>query len=233
MTKLLKRNIVFISLSLALLIALGLALLIIPKGELHILLCDHHTPHYDVFFRYYTPVAEWLPYVMCLLILLFCRVGDAVFAAAGQALSALTTQIIKHIVVAPRPLTWFANNMPDMQLPLADGVQMQYWYSFPSGHTTSFFALFFTLSVILTQTMYNNQTTKGLAAKHSGSIVIQLLLFMLAALGGYSRIYLSQHFASDVFGGICVGLLITIVCYAIFSRMEDKKWYNYRLLSKK
>ena len=205
-----------------LIIALGLALLCIPKGELHLLLCNRHTPARDMFYRYYTQVAEWFPYALCVGILLICRVGDAAFAASCQALSALTTQLIKHILNAPRPLTWFETNMPDIQLPLVDGVQMNYWFSFPSGHTTSFFALFFAVSILLTARI-----------PRIPGILVQLVLILLAALGGYSRIYLSQHFAMDVFGGMCVGLLISIVCYAVFSRYEEQKWYNYRIFAKK
>ena len=58
-------------------------------------------------------------------------------------------------------------------------------------------------------------------------------LFFLAALGGYSRIYLSQHFTSDVAGGIVVGILISMLCYVFFSRYNGQKWYNYRLFTKK
>ena len=226
--KLLRNNAVFIGLSLVLIVALGLALLCIPKGELHLLLCDRHTPARDIFYRYYTQVAEWFPYVLCVAILLFGRVGDGVFASACLAFSALTTQIFKHIIVAPRPLTWFAEHMPEVQLPLTEGVRMNYWLSFPSGHTTSFFALFFALSIIVTSKFTGSTRLTSLT-----SSLIQLLLFLLATLGGYSRIYLSQHFAADVFGGMLVGCLIPIVCYAIFSRYEGKKWYNYRVLQKK
>ena len=225
MKQLIRNNWLFLSLSLLFIIALGIALIGIPKGDLHLWLCDRHTPFGDYFFRYYTHVAEWFPYALCVLILLFCRVGDAAFAASCQALSALTTQIIKHILVAPRPLTWFEMYMPQVQLPLVDGVQMNYWLSFPSGHTTSFFALFFALCVIVSQST-TMQQHKSLHA------LLQLVLFVLAVLGGYSRIYLSQHLALDVFGGACVGILITLGCYAIFSRYEDKNWYNYRLLKK-
>lgn len=220
--KLLRKNAVFIGLSLVLIVALGLALLYIPKGELHLLLCDRHTPARDIFYRYYTQVAEWFPYVLCVTILLFGRIGDGVFASACQAFAALTTQIIKHIIVAPRPLTWFAEHMPEVPLPLTEGVQMNYWLSFPSGHTTSFFALAFAASILLSARM-----------PRIPSILVQLVLVLLAALGGYSRIYLSQHFAADVLGGIIVGCLITIVCYTVFSRFEDKKWYNYRVFTKK
>ena len=226
MLKLLRSNIIFIILNLMLLIALGLALLYIPKGDLHLLLCNRHTPARDIFFRYYTHVAEWFPYVLCVLLLLFGRVGNGLFASAAMVFSSLTTQICKHLINAPRPVTWFAENIPDIRLPLVEGVEMNYWHSFPSGHTTSFFALAFVASILITKRL----TAHGLTGVAG---LLQALLFLLAALGGYSRIYLCQHFALDVFAGVMVGLLITCICYAIFSRFEDKKWYNYRLLTKK
>ena len=239
MKEFVKQNIVFITLSLLLLLALGSALICVPKGELHLLLCDRHTPARDIFYRYYTHVAEWLPYVLCLLILLFSKAGHAALAASCIACSELTTQIIKHIVCAPRPLTWFAENMPDVQLPLVEGVRMNYWLSFPSGHTTSFFALFFALAIIVgkrTGTLIaEGPKTKfplGLSLTLT-MFLIPATLFVLAALGGYSRIYLSQHFPEDVFAGMCVGLVISLICCAVFSRFEDQKWYNYRILGPK
>lgn len=227
MKELLRNNLVFIGLSLILLVVLGLALLLIPTGELHLLLNNSHTHTRDIFYRYYTQVAEWFPYLLCVLLLLFGRIGDGLFATACMALSALSTQILKHIINAPRPVTWFANNMPDVQLPLVDGVTMNHWYSFPSGHTTSFFALAFAASILLTKTpmMAKQHRTTGL--------LLQAALFVLAALGGYSRIYLSQHFALDVFAGMVVGLGISLLCYVVFYRYKDQKWFNFRLFAKK
>lgn len=224
MKQLIKQNAVFIALSLILIAVLGLALLYIPKGDLHLLLCNRHTPARDIFYRYYTHVAEWFPYIVCVAVLLLGRIGDGVFASAAMLLSALFTQVVKHIVVAPRPLTWFGEHFPSIQLPLVEGVHMNRWLSFPSGHTTSFFALAFVVSILLTRTPKIPRTT---------SILVQLALFVLAALGGYSRIYLSQHFALDVFAGVLVGTLITLVCYAVLHRYEDQNWYNYRIFAKK
>lgn len=221
-------NNTFIGLSLILIAVLGLALLYVPKGELHLLLCDRHTPARDIFYRYYTQVAEWFPYVLCVVLLLFSRIGDGVLATAGLALSALTTQIFKHLINAPRPVTWFAEHMPDVQLPLVEGVQMNYWFSFPSGHTTSFFALFYALSIICTYHLTAKRPYSTLACG-----LLQAALWALAALGGYSRIYLSQHFAADVFAGMIVGIGITIVCYSVLHRYETKKWYNYRVFGLK
>ena len=228
-----RNNAVFISLSLILLLVLGLALVYIPHGELHLLLCDRHTPARDIFYRYYTHVAEWFPYVVCVALLLFSRIGDGVFATSAMALSALSTQVLKHIFNALRPVTWFEQFMPEVQLPLVEGVKMNYWLSFPSGHTTSFFALAFVACILWTS---RTRLTSGTSlTRYSGifSIIGQVSLFFLAALGGYSRIYLSQHFARDVFGGIIIGIGITLLCYVVLSRYEDKKWYNYRVLGGK
>ena len=231
----LKQNSVFLVLSLILLGVLGLALFNIPKADLHLLLCDRHTPARDIFYRYYTHVAESFPYIVCVALLLFGRVGDGVFASSAMILSALTTQLFKHIVNAPRPLSWFAANMPDVQLPLVEGVRMNYWFSFPSGHTTSFFALAFVVSILATKSLTAKRSDSATVCPCNGlsAAAVQLLLFIAATLGGYSRIYLCQHFAADVCAGILVGTLITIVCYAVFCRFEDQKWYNYRLFSKK
>ena len=220
-----KQNAVFIALSLILIAVLGLALIYIPKDQLHLLLCNRHTPARDIFYRYYTHVAEWFPYVVCIAVLLFGRIGDGVFASAAMLLSALFTQIVKHIVVAPRPFTWFSEHFPSIQLPLVDGVKMNLWYSFPSGHTTYFFALAFVASILI--------TSKLSGSSRSSSCLVQLVLVLLATLGGYSRIYLSQHFALDVFAGALVGTLITLICYTVLYRYEDKKWYNYRICTKK
>ena len=228
-----KQNSVFLSLSLILLSVLGLALLCIPTGDLHLLLCDHHTPARDIFYRYYTQVAEWFPYVVCVALLLFSRIGDGVFATSAMILSALTTQVFKHLINAPRPVTWFGLFMPDVELPLVEGVQMNYWYSFPSGHTTSFFALALVVSVWVTSRTRETSRTSLTSLTSLTSFLVQVLLFAAAALGGYSRIYLSQHFSLDVFAGMIVGVSITIVCYVVFCRYKDSNWYNYRLISKK
>ena len=224
MQKAIKHNSVFIGLSLILIAVLGLALLYVPKSELHLILCSSHTSARDIFYRYYTGIAEWFPYVVCVLLLIFSRVGDGVFASSAMLLSALTTQIIKHLINAPRPVTWFAEYMPDVSLPLVEGVKMNLWHSFPSGHTTSFFALALVICILLTGKPKMDRIS---------SIFIQILLFIAAAIGAYSRIYLSQHFAADVLAGIVIGILITLFCYAVFAKYSEQNWYNYHFFAKK
>lgn len=182
------------------LLVLGIALVVVPKGELHLLLCQPHTAFLDTWMPRYSNLVDWLPYLLIVL-LLFYRAGWSVFLAGNMLLTTVIVQTIKHIVNAPRPLTWFATNMPDATLPLVEGVKMNYWLSFPSGHTTTFFALFFTLSLLIMDSHVR------------GKNIYAFLCFVLAAIGAYTRIYLSQHFALDIFAGILIAVVSTLILY--------------------
>ena len=64
------------------LITLGILLLTIPKGELHLLLCQPHTAMLDQIVPVFTNLVDWLPYVTVVL-LLFYRAGWATFLASN------------------------------------------------------------------------------------------------------------------------------------------------------
>lgn len=205
----------FLVCSILLLCILGIALCLVPKEQLHLLLCDHHTPFLDAILPVYSDLVNWLPYVTIAL-LIFYRAGWSAFLTADMLLTTAIVQPIKHIVAAPRPITWFAENYPDIQLPLTPGVKMNYLLSFPSGHTTTFFLLFFTLSLII------------MDADVPGKRIYSILCFLFAMLGAYSRIYLSQHFALDVFAGILVAIICTLALYLIaVPRLQDTRFWSW------
>ena len=181
-------------------LVLSVALIFIPKAELHLALCQPHTHFLDTIVPIFTDLVDWLPY-LCVVLLLFYRAGWATFLASNLLLSTLIVQPIKHIIRAPRPLTWFAENMPDVSLPLVEGVRMNHWLSFPSGHTTTFFVLFFSLSIILC------------AENIKGKNILSFICFLCASFGAYTRIYLSQHFALDILAGILIAVCSTLVLY--------------------
>ena len=186
--------------TLVLALILGIMLLVLPKAELHLTLCKPHTAFLDSLVPIITNLVDWLPYLVVLL-LLFYRAGWATFLASNLLLSTLIVQPIKHIVCAPRPFIWFAENMPDVTLPLVEGVKMNLWLSFPSGHTTTFFVLFFSLSIILC------------AENIKGKNILSFFCFLCASFGAYTRIYLSQHFALDIFAGILIATSSTLILY--------------------
>ena len=203
--------------TLVLALVLGTLLLFFPKGELHLLLCQPHTPFLDTIVPIFSDLVDWLPYLLVFL-LLFYRAGWATFLASNLLLSTLIVQPIKHLINAPRPLTWFAENMPDVALPLVDGVKMNLWLSFPSGHTTTFFVLFFSISIILC------------AENIRGKNILSLLCFLLATFGAYTRIYLSQHFALDVFAGILIASFSTILLYYfLVLKTKNTRFWEWNL----
>ena len=198
-------------------LVLGIALLIIPKAELHLALCQPHTTGLDTIVPIITNLVDWLPYVVVVL-LLFYRAGWATFLASNLLLSTVIVQPIKHIVCAPRPLTWFAENMPDVTLPLVEGVRMNHWLSFPSGHTTTFFVLFFSLSIILC------------AENIKGKNILSFLCFLCASFGAYTRIYLSQHFALDIFAGILIAVCSTLSLYFfLVKKTKGTQFWDWRV----
>ena len=85
---------------------------------------------------------------------------------------------------------------------MVEGINLYSGNSFPSGHSSTFF-VFFTCIALLLAYRYRHIAEHD----HQKRFLIGLLLLVLlalAALGAFSRVYLSQHFLSD----ICVGSII-------------------------
>ena len=210
-----KRNSIFLGLWLVTVLSLTIAICLVNKGTLHLALCDHHTAFLDAVMPVLSDLANWLPYAICAVLLIWrWRIG--LFVSGSLVLSTLLAQALKHLVQAPRPLTWFAEHLPEVTLPLTEGVKMNYFLSFPSGHTTTFFCLFFALCVVFTW-YYTKQPRRLIV-----SIGVQVLLFLLAAICSYSRIYLSQHFAMDVLAGMILGVGSVIIIAAAFRRIWER-----------
>jgi len=93
-----------------------------------------------------------------------------------------------------------------------DGVTMRKVHSFPSGHTTTAFAMALIMAYI------KNRKTWS------------VILPLLASLAGYSRVYLAQHFPTDIFAGMCIGIVSAIVSLLIYRKFI--RYLNEKDLSK-
>ena len=198
-------------------------LCIYGKGEQHLLLNAFHTPLLDCLMRVMSAVAEYGVYVLAL-VFLFRKAGYSAVLAAGSLLSTVVAQVVKHSVNALRPLSWFAQNMPEVELTLVEGVQVHSYLSFPSGHTTAAFALAMAL-------VYVVETADRQKEKPQARAAWQCALFLLAALCGYSRIYLSQHFALDVLTGCLIGTLSSLFVCWLADRLglTKQSWWQWRI----
>jgi len=173
------------------------------KANLHLWITSFNSPAADVFFRYYTFVGDWIPYAVAGG-LLFYRYRMALFILVSQLATGLVSVIIKQTWNEPRPILYFKENFPDIQLHQVLGEHMHSSHSFPSGHTITAFAFFLALAFF------------------SKRPAIHFLYFVLAVLVGYSRVYLSQHFAIDVLAGSFVGVSVTVLCRYYFDKIPMK-----------
>lgn len=164
-----------------------------------------HCSGLNNFFILFTNVGDGLVSIAAvMLFLLFKKWKQActlLFAFVGSGLAA---QLLKNFFNRPRPLPYFEKAM--LYYPhFIDGVTLHGNTSFPSGHTTTAFAMA-TVFVLL-----------------SAKNWVSLLALLAATLVAYSRIYLGQHFLEDVLAGACIGTSFGIAGYAIFF-LQKQPW---------
>jgi membrane-associated phospholipid phosphatase len=194
-----------------------------PKLELHLLLNSYHSRLQDIFFTYYSMLAEGPLYLLALLPLLWKQIKMTLFFALCELSGGAVLQILKHLIDMPRPASAF-EHYPDMALPLVEGVNMHHSNSFPSGHASTFF-VFCTCCALFLAYRHRSRVKQESRRKLILFDASLLLLLVLAALGAYSRVYLSQHFLSDV----CVGSIIGFAtpCLMFYFCRKSKRWQKY------
>lgn len=134
--------------------------------------------------------------VICLIYLLMRRWSRACQLIAAFIGSALIAQILKYAFSMPRPKQFFPAGQYSYFI---DGVTHVGFASFPSGHTTSIFALATLLAIF-------DNNKKG------------NVLYLLGAVAvGYSRLYLGQHFLLDVLAGSLIGTLTALFFHWLFA----------------
>lgn len=169
------------------------------KREGFILLNNYHNVALNIFFVNYTFLGDGI-FALALAAFLFYRKQKklALLIIIAYASSGLTAQVMKNIIYAPRPRIYFEASQYIYHLDnfgnSGGGAS-----SFPSGHTTSAFAL------------------ATIAALWFRKNWLSFLFATAAALVGYSRIYLAQHFPADVLAGACIGVLFGTMSYVLIN----------------
>ncbi|HXB95649.1 MAG TPA: phosphatase PAP2 family protein [Puia sp.] len=177
--------------------AIGLLfLLTVGKAAAFVDLNPYHQTVLDKIFAWITFLGDGTFSVIVFLVLLLQRRWSrATEVILAFLLSGLLAQLLKNWFSMPRPMQFFGAG----QYPyFIKGVSHIGFASFPSGHSTSVFALA-TLLAFFTK----NQRLK--------------IVFLLGAvLVGYSRIYLGQHFLGDVLMGSCIGVGTAVGVHWLF-----------------
>ncbi|MCG1036279.1 phosphatase PAP2 family protein [Polaribacter sargassicola] len=171
------------------------------KSTLHLKINQFHSSFFDVLFKYSTFLGDGVIFAILGVAFFFIkRKMTYVFLVSG-VLTLLITHLFKKILFKGtlRP----AAALGEENLHLIDGVKIAMMNSFPSGHTTTAFAIFTILCL------------------YFAKCKSQYLWISLAIIAGFSRVYLSQHFLVDIFVGSFIGILIGITSMAIFSKPKS------------
>lgn len=202
-------------------LAVGLAMLWhINKGDAVKLLNGSHTSTKDMLVYATNFMGNALFFILIGISLLFIETRKGLLALSGFLTSGLLAQALKHWVFydSPRPVLFFGSTFP---IHIPPGIHMYKMFSFPSGHTTSAFALFTTLALLYPKRWF------------------QFLCVVLAIIAGLSRTYLGQHFLQDVVAGSVLGVVVSTANYYLFVKAN---WYNnkswaslplYKVIAKK
>lgn len=184
----------------------GLILLIYSKSDIHIATNQFYNNFFDTFFIYFTKIGDGLIISLLIIIMFFVKYRYFVISLISMLLSVGVIQILKHIFVTPRPVTYFMHIYTgDYSLRIIENIDIHVKYSLPSGHTTTAFVVFLFLSLI-TKPKYK---------------FLKIIYLLIAIIVGFSRIYLSQHFLIDVVVGSIIGVLITIFTYYFTNKIKN------------
>lgn len=176
------------------------------KAGAHMIINRFHSPFFDSFFKYTTELGGAIPWIVIVLAL-FYKVRISLFLTVCQVVATLITTPLKHIFKVVRPSVLLTQL--DLDFHTVEGVALHVNNSFPSGHTSSAFALFFAMALLCKKPWQ------------------KVLCLILACLAGFSRIYLSQHFLQDVLAGSVIGIISVIPAAYWF---KGKSWGDNSIL---
>lgn len=180
----------------------------IPRGQDVLWLNGSHNRFLDIFYLIVTNAGDGAFFVPLILIFLFIRFQWACMLLATAAFNSALVFLFKHWLLpkATRPIM----ELDHALLHFVPGVDVHAHHSFPSGHTASIFAIAFLLALFFNRKMFT-------------TFFLILALFVAA-----SRIYLLQHFLSDVAIGALVGILSVFLAIVLINQFKD-----FQLLQRK
>ncbi len=156
------------------------------------------SPVLDTMVEWMTMLGEETVFILAVAIFLWLaskKRGFAIFSTLFTSLIGMS--ILKAVVQAPRPFQ-VLDSIEGKRLATATG------YSFPSGHTTGAASFYSALAYSLRRRW------------------VSILCALAIVLVGFSRMYLGVHWPLDVFGGLALGITVTIVAHDWFSRLYEQ-----------
>ena len=131
--------------------------------------------------------------------------NSAMLLALSELTATTITYSIKNIVKRERPFRTLNNVYHNWKRPETDR------FSFPSGHTTTSFAL-----------------ATSLTLRYPDKPILISCLYFYATVVSLGRIYLGLHYPSDILGGIAVGTGSALLIHAMRKDIISAKNYLFK-----
>jgi membrane-associated phospholipid phosphatase len=197
------RNAVIFSILLALVVAVFL--LIYGKENSFLVINKYNSPQFDYVFEYWTYLGDGMIWIPLFAYLLLFKRDYFIAVLAGLIICTLLTQFLKRAVFPNdfRPIVVLTDKVR-----VIPGYYMNRLHSFPSGHTSTAFTLALLLAFIVKRNFW--------------VYFFPLIAFFV----GYSRVYLAQHFVTDVFAGMLTGIVSSYLALLIYEQFRKNRQHQ-------
>ncbi|HCZ09779.1 MAG TPA: hypothetical protein DHV04_02965 [Flavobacteriaceae bacterium] len=203
--------------SYGLLLLLSLLFFLIPKGTIESQVNLFQFPDLFALFYGITLLGDgWVLAVLLIFLLLFgkqfgIRRKDISAYFIGALYLIIMVLLFKNVVFeeALRPVAYFTQ-LPSHWDPSHFPIRFHRYHSFPSGHTATGALVGF----FLMRFCKNRWKRLG--------------MFSMILLVGYSRVFLFQHFLTDVAFGLLMGWMCVVMGYLTIYHNSFNRWYFWK-----
>ena len=192
---------VIFSVVLALLV--GIFVLSYGKEASFLVINKYNHPAFDYVFQYWTYLGDGIIWVPLFIYVIAFKREFLVAVIASLIICTVLTHFLKRVVFADemRPIIALGKE----KIRVIEGFRPHTRNSFPSGHTSTAF----TLALLLAYRI------KGM---------FWVFFFpVVAFFVGYSRVYLAQHFVTDIFVGMLIGILSSYLSLLVYQKFKKRK----------
>lgn len=167
----------------------------------------------DVIFQGVSYLASWVGAIFLFLILiLFVNKRFGIVFGVGFLMTIGVNYLLKVIINRPRPFEANPQIINKLQT---------LGKSFPSGHMVS--CTFIVLAIWVLIKILQKKGKLGFLTKLPAKIFLVILSVAFIILTAISRMYLGQHYLTDIIGGIVVSLIGFCVTYFVYKKFDKKQ----------